>query len=255
MTAKPDTLFERQDDGVWQPGEYARGPFDGLQGGALSALMCATAEAELPNGMEVVAYSAQFLRPCPLAAIAVVTELVRVGGRLALIRVSLSSENKLRATATVAAMGTLHIDALPVLPKESHQPWNGQRRLPPSVHGKAWLMDVMETRLGTDGVPWFKFAVPVTGKESAFARALCPADWLPGITRADSWEQPLVKAAPNVDLSVRAIRPPQGDWIGVRAAGQWSPSGVGIAHGDLLDVNGRFGMVSCTVALIPRNDY
>ena len=42
-----ETLFGRIDHSHWQPQEYARGPFDGLQGGALAALMCAAIVTEL----------------------------------------------------------------------------------------------------------------------------------------------------------------------------------------------------------------
>lgn len=246
-----DHVFDPLDDGTWQPRDFARGPFEGLQGGALSALMCAAAEAELPDGMSVVAISTYFLRPCPLEPLEVSVRRSHGGSRLNLLQVELAAGGKTRASATVTAMRPVSIEGLPTPLAEEHRPWDGELRQRPTVHGNPWLMERMEARLDGGGVPWFRFDTPVTGGESAVAGALCAADWLPGLTRADSWEQPIVAAAPNVDLSVRILRQPVGSWTGVRASGQWSATGVGVAQGHLLDVAGPFGTVACTVALVP----
>jgi len=45
MTSPQEPLFERIGDTSWRPRDIARGPFDGVQGGAAAALMCAAAEA------------------------------------------------------------------------------------------------------------------------------------------------------------------------------------------------------------------
>lgn len=243
-------LFTLQDDGLWQPDAHARGPFDGLQGGALSALMCGLAEQDVPEGMTVVAVHTQFLRPCPLAPITLAVRTVQHGGRLAVMHVDLSSEGKLRATASVTAMRQTSIAGLADLHREEHRPWDGQLRQRPAVHGRPWLMDKMETRTDAANAPWFKFDMAVIGTESAFVRSVCAADWLPGVTRPDSWDKPLVAGSPNVDLTVRMVRAPNGSWTGIRAKGLWAATGHGIAQGELLDVDGVFGSVSCTVALI-----
>jgi acyl-CoA thioesterase len=246
-----ETLFDRAEDGSWVPLAFARGPFDGMQGGAVAALMCAAAEEIYPIGFVTLGIDARFLRPCPLEPIAVDARIVHAGSRLVVAEVSLSANGKTRATATVSAAKPVAIPAIVLPPAEAHDPASGTTRPAPVTHGKPWLMDRMDARLSSAGVPWFRFPLRITGSESAFARALCPADWLPGLTRADSWDKPVVRAAPNVDLSVRMHRHPVGEWIGVRAKGRWSPDGNGVAGGDLLDVTGPVGFVSCALALVP----
>lgn len=246
-----ETLFDRADNGDWLPKDFVRGPFDGMQGGAVTGLMCAAAEAVFPDGFATLAIDARFLRPCPLAPISLTTRVVHSGGRLAVVEVALSAEGKPRAIATVSAASPIAIPAIAEAPREHHDPAAGALRPAPITHGKPWLMHKMEGRLTDDGVCWFRFPLRITGAESAFARALCPADWLPGLTRPDSWAKPVVRAAPNVDLSVRLHRHPVGDWIGVRATGRWSPEGIGVAGGDLLDVSGPVGTLACAIALVP----
>jgi hypothetical protein len=47
-------------------------------------------------------------------------------------------------------------------------------------------------------------------------------------------------------------RPPQGEWIGVRAEARWRPeAGPGVGSGKLLDVSGEIGRVSMSVVLVP----
>lgn len=246
-----DRLFDRAEDGSWLPRDFVRGPFDGMQGGAVAALMCAAAERAYPDGFRTLAIDASFLRPCPLAPIEVAAQVVHAGSRLIVVNVTLASMGKPRALATISAASPVAIPAITVPPLEAHDPAGGSQRPAPVTHGRPWLMDRMDARLSTAGVPWFRFPLRITGDESSFARALCPADWLPGLTRPDSWERPVVRAAPNVDLSVRMHRHPVGDWIGVRATGRWSPEGIGVAGGDLLDITGPVGTVTCALALVP----
>lgn len=224
-----------------------------MQGGAVAALMCSIAERSFPDGLTTVAIDARFLRPCPLAPIKVEIRPLHAGGRLAVVEASLSAEGKLRAIATITAMRPQAIATVPEPALERHDPGAAPRRpAPPIPHDQPWLMDRMEARSGDDGIAWFRFEQAVIGSESSFARALCPTDWLPGITRPDSWAAPIVAAAPNVDLSVRASRPVRGPWYGVDATARWSRDGWGVAQGALLDLDGPAAAIACTVALVPR---
>lgn len=247
-----ETIFDRVDHTHWQPQDYARGPFDGLQGGAIAALMCAAAEEQMADDAEVVMINAHFIRPTPLALLEVIARPIQIGGRVGLFQVELFAEGKLRAQAVVTAMRPQTIIDIPELAATAHRPWEGEIRPGPSVHGKPWLMDRMEARLDRQNVPWFRLDLRVTGTESQFARSLCAADWIAGLTRADTWQNPIVAAAPNIDLTARKLRSPRENWIGVRANGTWAPTGAGIAQGELLDAAGVFGTVSCTIALMPK---
>jgi hypothetical protein len=237
----------------WMPQPYTRGPFDGLQGGAVAALLCAVAERNLPAGYATISIDARYLRPTPLAALTVSARLLHAGGRVAIVEAGLWADDKPRAVATITAMRHQRIETIPE-PLRHERGWEtaSPRKPTATLHGKPWLMDRMEARVAAGGQLWFQFEDAVIGDESGFARALCPIDWLPGVTRPDSWEAPLVAAAPNIDLSVRALRLPIGPWYGIEASGLWSRDGHGLAYGALLDAEGVAAAISCSVALVPH---
>lgn len=250
MDKPVDSVFQRSGDADWLPRPIARGPFDGVQGGALAALLCAEAETLLASDQRVLSIETSFLRPCPLEPLSCAAKLVQRGQRLSVVEVSAVAGGKIRATAIVKATSAIFIGEVPAPEVENHNPLALPRRARPAPHGQPWLMDVMEAHPGPE-IFWFRFQSRITGSESPFARALASADWIPGITRPDSWERPIVKAIPNVDLSVKAHRYPTSNWVGVKAHSHWSQTGIGTASGQLLDLTGPFGEVTASLILIP----
>ena len=87
----------------------------------------------------------------------------------------------------------------------------------------------MEARAAEAGdVAWFRLTHPVVDGAGPLSSLLGPADWTHGITR------PLqdVVADPNPNLTVQLFRPPQGEWIGIRAQTRWRPAtGFGVGSG------------------------
>jgi hypothetical protein len=51
---------------------------------------------------------------------------------------------------------------------------------------------------------------------------------------------------------VQLFKPPQGEWVGIRAETRWRPAtGFGVGSGTLLDVRGEIGRISMSVVLVP----
>lgn len=244
-------IFRYTGGGAWLPDHAARGPFDGIQGGAVAALMCSRAEAmaDAEQLGFVAAFSAHFLRPTPLEPLSVSCEPLRRGRRVNVVDVRLSAASGLCA---VARATTISASPNAALPTPARSPSNAAgypltRRTAP--HGGAWLMDEMEVRTSDAGRVWFRLRRPITRDAGPMSRVLPAADWAHGLgPPLGAGEKPLA-AIPNPDVSVRLFRAPRGPWIGVDAASAWSLDGVGAGWAMLSDEDGLIGQVAMSIAV------
>ncbi|HEY2707835.1 MAG TPA: acyl-CoA thioesterase domain-containing protein [Caulobacteraceae bacterium] len=239
----------------WVPTPLARGPFAGLQGGAVAGLL--TAEAERlasANGFGAgVNVSAWFLRPVPVTPLRTQLTVLHAKGRLAVIDSGLfaADGDEPLATARVTFMAGRDLSSLapPLTAIEaSLDPATLPENRRPSMHGGPWMMDAMEARRGPDGVFWFRPTTPMIEGAGPLASVLGPADWAHGLGR------PIEKlfADPNPTLDVHLLRRPLNGWVGVRAKAHWRPEvGGGFGAGVLIDPLGEIGAVSMAVALSP----
>jgi hypothetical protein len=239
--------------GAWIPTPLARGPFAGLQGGAVAGLLTAELEAlaEEEGLGRAVSAAAWFLRPAPDAPLRTRPSLLHARGRLAVLDNALFAEGSedacalVRVTALAGRPAPVELPATPVVPLD---PTKLRERQTTAPHGGPWFMDAMDARTSETGETWFRLRVPVVEGAGALASVLGPADWAHGLAR------PLqnVLADPNPNLTVHLLRPPCGAWIGLRAATQWAPAeGAGVGRAVLLDEHGEIGSVSMAVALTP----
>jgi len=114
-------------------------------------------------------------------------------------------------------------------------------------HGGPWFMDSMQAHIDEE-ISWFKINTPLVKGVGPMSRVLGPADWAHGINRPVQ----NVLADPNPNLSVHLVRPPQDEWIGVKAKTLWdTDNGSGQGQGTLWDVYGEIGSVAMSVALMP----
>jgi hypothetical protein len=241
--------------GVWLPSPLAAGPFAGLQGGAIASLLTAEVEAQsIERGCgTAISVFVSFLKPTPMAKLRTQISPLRTDGRVCVIDNTMFSDgdDEPCATARVTLVKERGVEA-PDIPEHAQElvnPLDFPERRTPSFHGKPWMMDAMETRMG-GGIAWFRQTVPIVAgaQAGALSSILGPADWAHGIGR------PLqnVVADPNPNLSVHQLRKPENGWIGVHAHAGWDTArGVGIGGGTLLDVRGEIGRVSMAVALVP----
>src|SRR5438270_12343183 len=85
-------VFVSSGDGRFTATEVARGPWDpkAQHGGAPAALMMrALEELPSPEGLMIARVTYEFMRPVPLAALEVRSEVVRPGRRVQLLEASL----------------------------------------------------------------------------------------------------------------------------------------------------------------------
>lgn len=247
-------VFQKIDDHQWRPTPLARGPFAGLQGGAVAGLLAAEIElqAEKETLGSLVAIHVEFLRPTPMQALHTRPLAVRLGRRVSFYdNAVMQADGEVCARAHATIIRAEPIDyAGPDASGEQLDPERFVLRKRAAPHGEPWFMDAMEARAAPDGVIWFRMTESLVEGAGAFAQALGPADWCHGLNR------PLtaVFADPNPDLSVRMVRAPRGPWLGVRGATVWQGSGAGLGHGVLMDAAGDCGAVSMSVALaaIPK---
>jgi acyl-coenzyme A thioesterase PaaI-like protein len=247
-------VFEKHPiTGAWIPTPLARGPFAGLQGGAVAGLLTAELEAlAVEEGLgRAVSAAAWFLRPAPDAPLRTRPSLLHARGRLSVLDNALFADGSEEPCAlvrlTVLAGRPAAVD-LPPATVTDFDPTKLRERRTAAPHGGPWFMDAMEARVADTGESWFRLRVPVVDGAGALALALGPADWAHGLAR------PLqnVLADPNPNLTVHLLRPPCGEWIGLRAATQWAPAeGAGVGRAVLLDEAGEIGAVSMAVALTP----
>ncbi len=244
-----DDVF-RLEDGDWIPSEFARGPFAGLQGGAVAGLLVSELErhAAAEGWGLALSTSVQFLRPAPLAPLTTETEVLRAGKRAAVTRNQLSHEGTLLAVATVTFVQDLPVSGIEPTEERRREP--GRYEQPPrrnAPHGGPWFMDTLDVRDGGDGIRWFGIERPITSPATPMATVLGPADWTHGLGRPDSPKL----ADPNIDLVVQLTRRPEGHWIGVEPDTRWVASGRGRGRGLLYDEAGEIGAVSMGVTLLP----
>ncbi|MBK1659873.1 acyl-CoA thioesterase domain-containing protein [Paracraurococcus ruber] len=251
-------LLERLDEGLWRASDHARGPFAGVQGGIVAALMATEIEAVAPAAFRPLAVRADLLKPVPPdVPLRIRVAPVQAGRRIAVFDATLEAAGQLKARCALTLASEVAVPGL-ATDHESHPaaaPAIDPMDLPPrsvrAPEGGAWLMDVLQPRLAPDGSVWFRWQAPMLPGVSAFTAALPPADFAHGLARAGLPGPAPVAGFPNPDLTVHFARPPQGPWIGVRPAARWQRSGLGLRHGDLLDRGGAFGRVAMGVVLIP----
>jgi len=245
-----EPLF-KNDAGRWHPDPIVRGPFEGMQGGAAAALMCAEVEAAAAaeSWGFVASCTTHFLRPVPVESLAVTIEPLRRGKRVNIIDAHLTSSKGLCAIARATLIAPAFNEATPTPPAAPADPEQLPQRRRAAPHGGPWLMDAMEVR-GVDGeTSWFRLLRPVVSNAGPMSAVLPAADWAHGIAPPLGAGGPRLAAIPNPEVTVHLFRPPMGVWIGLDAASAWSKQGIGTGWAALRDTHGLVGRVAMSVAV------
>lgn len=97
---------------------------------------------------------------------------------------------------------------------------------------------------------WVRTPVALVDGEpvSGLARAAGLLDIANGMTVAAS---PLDVAFPNVDLTVHLVAEPRGEWVGFDTTVSFGPSGLGLTHSVVHDVDGPVGTASQCLTVRP----
>jgi hypothetical protein len=259
------SLFVQLDDRRFLPTELSRGPWDpdalhggppaALVAGAMQEAVAAFARDELTgqDGTTVdffpARFTAELLRPVPLAELVVDTTLRRKGRKICIADATLTGpDGKVCLSATLATIRRQPFD----------QPRSDELIVPPPP-STGWAMDlvasehVMFAREGVEhrlvagrfedpgpATDWIRMAVPmVDGREpTPLERVMAAADFGNGVSKWFDMDEVLFL---NPDLTVNLHRLPVGEWVCIDAVTRLGTEGIGLAESLLFDEEGPIG--------------
>lgn len=264
MTA--EAIF-RPENGGFVGTELARGPWDpGAQHGGAPAALLMRAFELLPGGpqLELARVTYELLRPTPLGELRVDARVTRGGRRVQLLEGSISTPSGTEIVRARALQVHRAEPTAPPTPTESRPPGPEQGREHESVadgfnppYRPMFAPDAIEIRF-VEGVfgsgpstAWFRLRVPlVAGEEpSSLQRLAAAGDFGNGISAVLPWDE---FAFINPDLTLYLERPPEGEWIGLRARTTIATGGVGMAESVLYDTRGRVGRAVQALLVVRR---
>jgi hypothetical protein len=232
--------------------ESTRGPWsrDYQHGGPPAALLTRALERVAGEGVLLTRVTFDFVRPVPIATLAVRAEVVRAGAKVRRLQAALTTED---GTALVQA-SAVALRTAPVLPAALGD--DGAGPLPPEESGPfqfEFFPDAigyhtaMETRVasGTWGkgpmTAWMRPRVALVKGEtmSPLQRLMTAVDSASGVAVV---LEPAHYTFVNADLTVAIHRPPEGEWIGLDAATVAEAHGIGLTRARLWDTRGAFGV-------------
>ncbi len=263
MTTAGTSLFEPAGADRWIPTELSRGPWDprACHGGPIGALIARAVEAadpESPVDWQIARLTIELTRPVPVGRpLTLSTEIERDGRKVSLVAVRLTDGDTEVARARSLRIRSTHFaladDVVQPLPDPPGSPAEAVTQRP------AWAMDehvafhrdACEHRFtqgswdgaGPVGV-WIRLLVPVVPDEqpSGVQRTMAAADFGNGVSSGLPFDR---FTFINPDLTVHLLRPPLGEWIGMRSASHYgtrtSSTGAGFAESALFDTEGRLG--------------
>ncbi len=285
MSADTESMFLPDGEGRFTPTEHARGPWDprALHGGAPATLIARTFERMEPKSeLPFARLSFSFLRPIPMAPLALSTRVLRPGRRVQELEADLYAGEELvcRAHALRIAPAPEELPALaqqvvaasepPRLPgpEQAH----AVRFAPDEVEVKSFAASAMEMRflhgrplkgqlpdvgvsstnapVGAAGV-WMRLCRPVLPGEtpSPLIYTMAAADFGNGIAAILPFDEYVFI---NADLTVTLNRRPEGEWIGLDARTLLHPGGIAWAQSTLHDKRGPFGLATQALVVQPR---
>ena len=242
-------VFERVGD-AFQPQAVSRSGWgdEVLHGGPVAALFAHQME-QIPTAvpMQVTRLTLDMFRPVPTNPLTVTTNVIRDGRRIQTLEAFMTADGVEVARATMLRIRT---DDLAVPDHPTREPLPEPDGLPAyqmreSNEGDWFHTSGVDMRLVSGAVVepgpatvWMRLIVPIVAGEepSPVQRALAVADFPNGISRVlpPGW------LYINPDLTVHFARPPDGEWIALRARTDIT-GGVGLAQAELFDRNGAFG--------------
>ena len=225
--------------------------------GRLLAAVAARAAEQVGGGFTPTRLTVDLFRAAPMEPVDVATEVVRDGGRVRVVHVTLSCAGRhvARASALLLRPG-----AEPPGRVWAPPPWSVPAPGDVAVMGtdpsKRAFLDI---RLITEGgLPvvtqkqlWIGEVQPlVDGEEwSPFARAVAAADLANPFGNFGEAGLSFI----NADLSVYLGRPPVGGWIGLEVATRTASGGGSVVAANLYDSEGGVG--HCSVASVATGSF
>lgn len=249
-------LFAPTDDGGLIADPATGGPWDPtlMHGGAPSALVAgALAAAGDDGGSEtsITRLTVEFLTGVPIGPVTVEASVVKPGRSFQLAEATLEAAGRpvllaravrLRVDETAGGGASPAPEGEPLLPPSEGEP------LPrfPGAPDEMFYPSAMEIRhvrgtLGSGAVgAWLRLTRDVLPgvDPTPMQRVAAAADFTNGLSWILPWDEWMFV---NTELTIHLHRDPVGEWIGVEARSDISPSGTGLASGRLHDEQGPIG--------------
>lgn len=241
--------------------ELASGPWDpnAQIGGAPAALLARIFElTPAPEGLILARLTYDFIRPAPIGAVQIRTEVVRSGRRIQLLEGAMLSHGvevvRARALRILAAdPGQLHSEEILSPPG----PQSGRTGALPGLHRPRFATDAVEVRFvagafgGGPATAWFRLTRPLVGGEgpSPLQRMAAAADFGAGLSATLPREDYLFI---NTDMTLYVERQPVGEWICLDSRTRIASGGIGVAESVLYDERGRVGRATQALLVAPR---
>lgn len=238
--------------GPWSPGHQHGGP---------PAALCARALEHLAGeGAQLARLTFDFLRPVPIAPLAVKAEVVRAGRKVERLRAVLRDEAGTELVhVTAVALRTAPVLNRAIVDPDVPPP-GPDAAIPfafPFFTEATGYHHAVEIRMarGVWGdasvMAWMRAKVPLVADEptSPVQRLLINVDSASGLAvtvdpKRHSWV--------NADLTVALHRMPDGDWISLDAVTTVEAHGVGLTRARLRDARGPVGMSLQSLVIEPR---
>lgn len=237
--------------------EYARGPWDPrhCHGGPVAALLARAVERLEDGGVawQLARLSIELTRPVPvLRRLGLTAHVERPGKRVSLVAAVLRDGDVevARATGLRIRRQTMELPADANLANDPGMapPASGRvERSSWESEQLAFHKDACEHRFveGSWRIPgpvavWIRLLVPLfAGEEpSGVQRVVAAADFGNGVSGSLPYQRYVYI---NPDLTVHLLRPPVGEWVGMRTASHYGHEGAGLAESALYDADGRLG--------------
>lgn len=252
--------------------ELSRGPWDArhCHGGPVSALLSRAVERVEIAGTggddpwQVARLTIELTRPVPvLTPMTISAHVERPGRKVSLVAAVLSDGDvevarvralRIRRTSLdLPDDANLAIDQ-PLAPVESgvaeRPEWAVRDQV--AFHSHACEHRFVEgswAQPGPIGV-WIRLAYPLIAGEtpSGLERVAAAADFGNGVSGSLPYDEFVYI---NPDLTVHLLRPPVGEWVGMRTSSYYGLTGSGLAETQLFDTDGRLGR-SCQSLFVDR---
>jgi hypothetical protein len=257
-----DGIFTRDGAGVVAT-RYAAGPWhrDMQHGGAPSALVAWAAEqVAVPVPMRTMRVTVELLRPVPVGALTIDTQVVRQGRKIQVVQVRLLADGVevTRGMVLRVRIADTPLPEGPVMPAPTSRPEDAVTNGLGFQRETVGFADNFEMRRQQGGIgqvgpgqAWFRQHRALIAGEplSPLVRAMTVADFSNGIAPALPFADWTFL---NADLSVSLAREPEGEWIFSDAETWAGEDGTGLAMTRLADRRGYFGRAVQSLLLEPR---
>ncbi len=257
-----DAFYLQIDEQLFRATEWTTGPWgpDAQHAGPPSALLGRAIERAVSReDAQVARFTAEILRPVPIADLSVAVHVARPGKSVQMLEARLETDGELVMTARAWSIRTAALDLPPPAPDgAAPAPPDDERVVAFEGAPGTNYLSATEWRFVSGSffelgpaTAWVRMRYPLVAGEapSPLQRVLVAADSGNGISGALDFSRWMYV---NPDLSVYLHRPLEGEWVCLEARTVAEPTGIGLAATTLHDERGPIGRSVQSLFIAPR---